>query len=462
MTPHEYLETHQEQFLGQLKDLIRIPSISTQAHHTADVQRAADWLSADLQRIGFTQIEQIHVPEGRHPLVFAQWLEAGPQAPTVLIYGHYDVQPAALEDGWVTDPFEPVEKDGLLYARGATDSKINVMSQVKAVESLMLSGGGRLPVNVKLLFEGEEESGSETIEAFAAAEPERLKADIGIICDGGIVKPEQPSLVCGLRGIITLEVHVFGPQKDLHSGHYGGSVHNPIQALTEILAQLHDETGAITVPGFYENVRDFSAAERQAWGAIDPIFEEAWEQVAGAPTRWGEPGYTSHERTGIRPTLEINGIVGGYTAEGVKTVLPSKAMAKISCRLVPDQDPQVVLSQVTGHIKALAPESVRVEVPSFEMGAAAVYLDHRTQPMQLAAQAYEKHWGVPAVLEMAGGSVPIAHTIRPLVNDLVIMGFTHKGGRAHGPNENIVIENYFRAIGAAITYLELLEEKSSD
>lgn len=460
-TPHDYLTTHQNDFLDQLKELIRIPSVSTQTQHAADVQRAADWLTADLDRLGFTHIEQIRTPEGRHPLVFAQWLEAGPQAPTVLIYGHYDVQPAALEDGWETEPFEPVEKDGLLFARGATDSKINVMSQLKAVECLLFSTG-QLPVNVKLLFEGEEESGSETIEAFAAAEPERLRADIGVICDGGIVKPEQPSLSCGLRGIITFEVHVQGPQKDLHSGHFGGSVHNPIQALAEILAALHDETGRVTVPGFYDDVRQFSRAERDAWAAIDPIFEDAWDQVAGAPARWGEPGYSSHERTGIRPTLEINGLIGGYTEEGVKTVLPAKAMAKISCRLVPNQDPQKTLEQVTSHIHSLAPPGVTVETPAVEMGAAAVYLDHRTQPMQLAAQAYERHWGVPAVLEMAGGSVPIAHTLRPLVNHLVIMGFTHKGGRAHGPNENIVIKNYFRAIGAAITYLELVGEAAAE
>ncbi len=325
---HDYAAANHDRFLDELKDLIRIPSVSSQPEHAADLLRAADWLASDMLRVGFDSAEIIKMPEGRHPLVLGEWSGAGPDAPTVLIYCHYDVQPAAMEDGWETPPFEVVERDGKLYARGSTDSKVNVMAQLKAIESLLATGGA--PVNLKLLLEGEEESGSENINAFAAQHPERLRADVCVISDGGIVAPDQPSLVLGLRGIVTMELHVAGPVRDLHSGIYGGSVHNPIQALCEILSQLHDENGWVRVPGFYNDVLVPEGEERARLADLAPWFEADWQRSVAAPEPWGEPDFKLHERVGIRPTLEINGISGGYAGTGFKTVLPAKAMAKLS------------------------------------------------------------------------------------------------------------------------------------
>ena len=452
MTPHNFAEQNHDRFLAELKEIIRIPSISTRSEHTADVQRAADWLCAKLEVIGLSA-EQILMPEGRHPLVLGQWLNAGDDAPTVLIYGHYDVQPAEMADGWHTPPFEPTEKEGKLYARGSTDSKVNTMTQIKALESLMATDG-RLPVNVKILLEGEEESGSENLNAFVAQQGERLSADIAVICDGGIVQPDQPSLICGLRGITTMELHVQGPLRDLHSGHYGGSVHNPIQALAEIIAKLHDDDGRVTIPGFYDNVREFTAKERADLAKLNPMFDGEWDIVAGAPETWGEPGFSLHERVGIRPTLEINGISGGYAEEGFKTVLPAKAMAKISCRLVANQDPDRIYQLIQDYIAQITPPAVNTELRQWEMGSRAVMIDLSAPAVQIARRAYETHWEVPAIPEMAGGSVPITFALQPLVKEVVLMGYAHKGGQPHGPNEHIILRNYPRGIATAITFLQ--------
>lgn len=456
-TPHAYAHAHQARFYTQLVDLIRIPSISTQPEHAADVLAAAEWLAADMERIGMDSAEIIKLPEGRHPLVLGEWRGAGPDAPTVLIYSHYDVQPAAMEDGWHSPPFTPTERDGKLYARGATDSKINVMTQLKAIESLLASPG-QSPVNIKLLLEGEEESGSENINAFAQQQADRLQADVCVISDGGIVAPDQPSLVLGLRGIVTMELHVTGPERDLHSGHYGGNVHNPLQALSEIIAQLHDANGTVTVPGFYDDVRVPDAEERAALSGIDPWYAANWQQTANGPQPWGEAGYTLHERAGIRPTLEINGMRGGYTGDGFKTVLPARAIAKISCRLVPHQDPVRIFEQVRDHVAHLTPPTVRTELRRLEAGAPAVRFDRHTNAMRTASAAYAKHWGKSTIFEVGGGSVPIAYALQDCADEMVFMGYGYKGGQNHGPDEHIIIENFPRGIGAAIDFLLLLAE----
>lgn len=452
-----YAAANHERLYAQLKDLIRIPSISTQKAHDADVQAAAEWLAEDMRRMGWQVVEIIRMPEGRHPLVWGEWLGAGPAAPTVLIYSHYDVQPAEMEDGWETPPFDPVERDGRLYARGATDSKVNVMTQLKAVESL-LATEGQSPVNLKIVLEGEEESGSENINAFAARHLDRLRADICVISDGGIVAPDQPSLVLGLRGIVTLEVTVQGPARDLHSGHYGGNVHNPIQALCEILAQLHDANGTVTVPGFYDSVLKPDSTERALLADIDPWYDADWQRTAAAPQPWGEAGYSIHERAGIRPTLEINGMWGGYTAAGVKTVLPSLAHAKISCRLVPHQSPDRIYGLVCDHLSRLAPPTVRLEVTRQDMGAPAVRFPHDTRAVEAAAAAYREGWGKPSIFEVAGGSVPIANTLQDAAGQMVIMGYGYKGGQNHGPNEHIIVENFGRGIRTAIAFLQTVGE----
>ena len=328
----DHARRHAARFREQYEALLRIPSVSTLPQHSADVARAAQWLARDMRNMGLDS-ELIHVPGGRHPLVLGEWRTAGDDAPTVLLYAHYDVQPAAMEDGWDTPPFEPVERDGRLYCRGSVDSKLHVMSQLKAVESLLATRSAAAP-NVIILLEGEEESGSESINAFIAQQPERVRADVAVISDGVVPAPEQPGLVYALRGIVTMELHVTGPAQDLHSGHFGGTLHNPLQALCEIIAQLHDADGRVSVPGFHDDVLEADAAERALLAQSNAWSEREWDAVADAPARHGERGYNTQERVGLRPTLEVNGLSGGYDGPGFKTVLPQRAMAKLSCRLV--------------------------------------------------------------------------------------------------------------------------------
>lgn len=450
-TPTDYVEQNKEQFLEDLKTLVRIPSISTLAEHKADVQYAAGWVQQQMQNAGL-DAEIILLPEGRHPLVLGTWAGAGPDAPTVLLYTHYDVQPAVIADGWTSAPFEPVEREGYLYGRGAVDSKLHVVALIKAIEALLATEPP--PVNIKLVIEGEEESGSENINALAQQQPDKLKADAGVIADGTILSPDQPSLVYALRGLITLDVIVTGPKSDLHSGHFGGNTHNPIQALTEMLAQLHDADGRITVPGFYDNVQELDAEERGILKAVLPWVEADWERVAGAPSTWGESDYTLHERAGARPTLEINGIAGGFYGEGFKTVLPHKAIAKISCRLVPHQDPNRITQLVSNFLQEIAPPTVNVNVSETEFGAPAVLLDRQGDAMQSASAAYAQGWGKEPIFERAGGSVPITYAVRKLCPEVVIMGYGYKSGRAHGPDENIHIESLYKGIYATIHFLQ--------
>lgn len=455
--PYQYAKDNQERFLDEYQELLRIRTISTQPRHAGDVARAAEWLKAMMLKIGMKRAEVILMPEGRCPLVLGEWDGAGADAPTILIYCHYDVQPAEVADGWDTEPFEPTIKDGRLYCRGAVDSKLHVMSNLKAVES-WLAQEEKPKVNIKVVLEGEEESGSENINAFVARHPERLAADIAMISDGAILAPEQPSLTYGLRGVTALELHVAAPVSDLHSGHWGGSVHNPIQALSEILAQLHDEDGTVTVPGFYDDVDDVTARDRALLEKAEPFLQAEWDDVVGAPAVWGEPAYILPERLGARPTLEINGIHGGYTGPGMKTVLPARAYAKITCRLVPRQEPTRVLRSVVEHIRSIAPETVNVDFEFGGMGAEAVLLDVDGLAMKSAAEAYAYAWGVAPVFERSGGSVPIAFECMKVADEVVIMSYGLKSGRAHGPNENIYLGNFANGIQATIKFIDLVGE----
>ena len=433
--------------------LLRIPTISTLPEHRADVERAAEWLAQDMRKIGMDSAEVIRIPGGRHPLVLGEWQGAGEAAPTVLLYAHYDVQPAVVEDGWDTPPFEPVERDGRIHARGSVDSKLHIISQLKAVESLLASPGGA-PVNIKVLFEGEEESGSETITAFVTQQPERVRADVAVISDGTVLAPQQPSLVYALRGIVTMELHVQGPARDLHSGHFGGTVHNPLQALAEIIARLHDAEGRVSVPGFYDDVVEADAEERAQLARINAWTEREWEAVAAAPAQYGEPGYNIQERVGLRPTLEINGLSGGYSGPGFKTVLPQRAMAKISCRLVPHQDPERIFNLLQEHIAAITPPGVRSALCHLEMGSRAALLRRDSRAMRAAARAYEHAWGVQPLFERAGGSIPVAFALQDVCDEMVIMGFGYSDGRAHGPNENIHLHSLERGVSATIHFLQ--------
>ncbi|MBC7871667.1 MAG: dipeptidase, partial [Chitinophagaceae bacterium] len=350
-TPHEYAKSHAQDFRAQLHDLLRIPSVSTLPQRTDDVRRTAEWLAADMRRVGIQNVEVM--PTGGHPVVYGDWLGAGDSAQTVLIYGHYDVQPAEKSDGWIDDPFDPVERDGKIYARGASDDKGQAFIHVKAVESL-LQTEGKLPVNVKFVIEGEEEIGSPNLVSFIIENRDKLKADVCVISDSGMLSPEQPSIVYALRGLTAMEIIVQGPNIDLHSGAYGGAVHNPVQALAEIVAKLHNEDGSIAVPGFYDDVLALSTEERAELKKTNWSDEE-WQHITGVNRPWGEANFNIRERIGARPTLELNGIAGGFYGDGIKTVLPARALAKVTCRLVANQKPQRIFELVRDYVAQIAP-----------------------------------------------------------------------------------------------------------
>jgi acetylornithine deacetylase/succinyl-diaminopimelate desuccinylase-like protein len=448
---HEYARQHQQQFLEQLKELIRIPSISTLSERAGDVRRAAEWLADDMRRIGLNNVAV--EPTGGHPIVYGEWLGAGANAPTVLIYGHYDVQPAEMVDGWDSDPFEPVERGGVLYARGSSDDKGQMFTHVKAVESLMQVNGGSLPVNVKFIVEGEEEISSLHLEGFVKANKERLKADICVISDTGMIAQDLPSIVYSLRGLVYMEIEVWGPSRDLHSGVFGGTVHNPAQALAEIITQLHNPDGSVSVPGFYDDVLALSDEERAELKKVD--WDEAdWRTASGAAQPWGEAQYTLRERVGARPTLEINGMVSGFYGEGAKTVLPGKALAKVSCRLVANQNPVRIYELIKDYVAKLTPPTIRSEVRMLHKGNPA-FTDRNTPAMQAALTAYEKGWGKRPVFVREGGSIPIvADFQRELGLPVVLMGFGLLDDGAHGPNEKFVIDMFYKGIDTAIYFLE--------
>jgi acetylornithine deacetylase/succinyl-diaminopimelate desuccinylase-like protein len=451
MTPHDYARQHAEEFRAQLLDFLRIPSVSTDEAYKPEVRRAAEWLAAEMQRIGITT-ELIDMP-GRHPLVYGEWMGAGENARTVLIYGHYDVQPAKKADGWDTEPFEPVEKDGFIWARGATDDKGQVYIHVKAVEAV-LKAEGTLPVNVKFIIEGEEESGGQHIAAYVPQHVDKLKADVCVVSDGSMSRVEQPVIVNALRGGIGLEITIHGPSADVHSGMYGGTLHNPNQALAEIIAKLHNPDGSVAVPGFYEDVRVLTPQERAEIAAV-PWTDDEWRSETGAQIPWGEPDYTLSERVGARPTLEITGMAGGYYERGFKNIVPSKAWAKISCRLVPDQKPHKILHQVVEYIKQITPPTVRLELAYREGGGIEATLINTNNPMmQAAINAYEKGWGGTPVFKREGGGIPIVGAFQNVLGlPVLLMGFGLNTDGLHGPNEHFSIDMFHRGINTIIVFL---------
>ncbi len=456
MNAHIYADNHFGQFRSQLDDLLRIPSISTDPAFAQEVKRAAEWIASDMRRVGLEKVEVI--PTIGHPIVYGEWLGAGEHAPTILIYGHYDVQPALKSDGWLNDPFEPQERDGRIYARGASDDKGQVFAHLKAAES-MLADGGKAPVNLKFLLEGEEESGSLHLDEFIRQNVERLKADVCVISDSGMPTENQPSIMYALRGIVTLEVEVTGPSSDLHSGTYGGAVHNPIQALAEILAQLHHPDGRIAVPGFYDDVLPLSEQER-AELSKSGWTESAWKETTGVSASWGEADYAIHERTGARPTLEINGIAGGYFDAGFKSVLPARAWAKLSCRLVANQDPLKIGQLVKTFIEDLTPQTVRCNVQVMR-GSGAAFVDINTPAMQAAITAYERGWGTRPIFMREGGSIPVVVDFQNELNlPVILMGFGLNNDGAHGPNEHFSVEMFRKGIQTAIHFYEIIGEQA--
>jgi acetylornithine deacetylase/succinyl-diaminopimelate desuccinylase-like protein len=448
-----YARMNAERFLEELKDLLRIPSVSTLPEHKEDVARAARWVESDLERMGFQHVEIL--PTAGHPLVYGDWLHAKGK-PTVLCYSHYDVQPADPLEEWVTPPFEPDEREGSLFARGATDDKGQLVIQFKALESLFHAGGGCLPVNVRVLVEGEEESGGEGIDAFARKSPERLACDVALISDTTLYAPGLPTLTVGLRGLCYAEIEARGPAVDLHSGGYGGAAPNPLFALCQVISRLKDDDGRILIPGFYDKVMPPTEAELKAWASL-PFDEEEYRRTeVGSNELTGEPDYHVLHRTWARPTLEIHGMPGGFTGAGSKTVIPARAAAKISMRLVPDQDPQEVFELFKAYVLSLAPRGIRLGVRHLS-SAEPVVVSTDNRFVQVAAEAMRGVFGKDTVFVRSGGSIPIVAAFERFLGvPSILMGFGLPDCGAHGPNEKLAIRCFREGVESLVRFFELL------
>jgi acetylornithine deacetylase/succinyl-diaminopimelate desuccinylase-like protein len=434
-----YLREHDAQHLAQLDEFLSIPSVSADPERAADVRRTAQWIVDEMTRLG---IERAAIHDtSHHPIVTGEWLKAGPEAPTVLVYCHYDVQPPDPLDEWIRPPFEPRHEDDRVYARGAGDDKGQLFMHLKAVEAWM-AAAGRLPLNLRFFFEGDEEVGSEPVEAFISNNAELLKADVCVVSDGDTFDDEgTPAIGYGLRGIAYWEIRVHGPRQDVHSGQYGGGVDNPANVLVRMLASLTDTDGRFTVPGFYEGVRDLTDEEHAAYAAL-PFDESEWREETGVPAAMtGEPGYSLLERLSARPTFDINGIWGGYIGEGAKTIIPAFAAAKFSTRLVPDQDYRDIEQLVKGHLESIAPPTVSVEVKVIHGGAPAITpLDH--PGIGPAARALEAGFGKAPLFQRSGGSVPVVAALDAHLGLKTLMvGFANPTGNFHAPNEWISVRN---------------------
>jgi len=449
-----YSRAHAERFRQELHEMLRIPSLSADPAYAGEIQRMAEWLAAHMQSIG---VENARVmPTAGLPVVYGEWLGAGPDRPTVLVYGHYDVVPAQMEDGWHTPPFEPVEKDGKIYARGATDDKGQLFIHVKALESYLKTSGSA-PVNVKFLIEGEEEIASPNLVPFLKDHLDLLKADVCVISDTSMRSMEEPAILHSLRGMTYLEIVVQGPSDDLHSGLWGGAVHNPALALAEILAKLYNPDGTIAVPGFYDDVVPLTPEERAMIAKTD-LTEEEYKRATGVPAVWGDRRYNIRERISARPTLDINGMWSGWTGPGPKTIVPAKAGAKISSRLVGNQDPHKIFTLIKDYIELLTPPTVTVDIKLITTGKPALF-PFDIPEMQAAQRAYEKGWGAAPVFTRGGGSIPVVAEIADLMHiPVVMMGYGLDDDGLHSPNERFSIEMFHRGIETAIVYLEELAQ----
>jgi acetylornithine deacetylase/succinyl-diaminopimelate desuccinylase-like protein len=445
-----YAQKNYPRFLDQLKALLRIPSVSTLPEHAGDCHFAAEVLAADLAKIGMENVRLIET--AGHPLVYADWLHAAAK-PTVLVYGHYDVQPPDPLDEWLSPPFEPTERNGNLYARGAVDDKGQVIAQMKALESLLASDG-KLPLNVRVLLEGEEEVGGEGIARYVASKPADLKADFALVSDTELFAPGLPTLCVGLRGMTYTELEVRGAKTDLHSGMYGGAAPNPFFALAQILAKLKDENGHILIPGFYDDVVPPSPEELAAWKSL-PFDEEEYRiNEVGARQLVGEAGYSVLERTWARPTLEVHGIPGGFIGAGAKTVIPAKALAKVSMRLVPDMTPAKAFALYKSFVQKIVPAGVDVEVRLIHSGDPCL-IPVNNPYIRAATQALHEVWGKDTVFIRSGGSIPIVGDFaRHLGLPSVMMGFGLPDDNIHAPNEKFNLKNFELGIQSLIRFLE--------
>ena len=449
-----YVDQNFERFLEELKTFLRLQSISADQDKKDEMVRTAEWLAAHLRQIGMAQVEVISTE--KHPLVFAQ--HPGPAgAPTLLIYGHYDVQPVDPLELWTTPPFDPQVRDGKIYARGTSDDKGQLFAHIKALETMLKTGGG-LPVSVKLLFEGEEEIGSESLTPWVPKNAEKLACDIMLISDGGMIAKGQPSIDYGLRGLVYFQVDLEAATGDLHSGSYGGSIANPINVLAAILASMKDKQNRIKIEGFYDDVLPVSDEEKANFARL-PHKDRTFLKTTGAPKLYGEKGYSTLERISARPTVEANGIWGGYMGEGAKTVLPAKAGMKVSMRLVPNQDPKKIGELFRKHVEKVAPKAVRVKINEFHGGPPFICL--LTEPaLQKAAAALTEVYGKECLFSREGGSIPIvADFSAALKKPVVLMGFGLHTENAHAPNEHFDLDNFRKGIKTSLVYMRKLAEK---
>jgi acetylornithine deacetylase/succinyl-diaminopimelate desuccinylase-like protein len=452
-SPVEFARSQQGRFLEELKSLLRIPSISTLPEHCGDVRFAAESLGREMERIGLEHVRVIPTPG--HPLVYGDWLHA-PGKPTCLAYGHYDVQPPDPVEEWLTPPFEPTERNGNLYARGAVDDKGQMFMHLKAIEALFHSSGGRLPINVRVILEGEEEVGGEGIARFVREHPEQLQADFALVSDTEMFAPGLPTLCVGLRGMIYTELEAIGARTDLHSGIFGGAAPNPFIALAQVIAALKDAQGHILIPGFYDKVAAPSADELKAWKSL-PFDEERYRaSEVGSRELTGEPGFSVLERTWVRPTMDVHGMPGGFTGAGAKTVIPAKATAKISFRLVPNTNPQEAFAQYKRHVESLEPKGIELRVRLIHSGEPIVVrTDNRY--IQAATSALRQVFGKETVFIRSGGSIPIVGDFeRNLKIPTVLMGFGLPDDNLHAPNEKFHIANFHQGIESIILFFEEL------
>jgi acetylornithine deacetylase/succinyl-diaminopimelate desuccinylase-like protein len=453
----QFVSKNKPRLLEELKTFLRIPSISTLPEHKGDVARAAQFVADSMKAAGLENIEIIQT--GKHPLVYADWLHAAGK-PTVLCYGHYDVQPPDPVDLWITPPFEPSERDGNLYARGACDDKGQMYMHIKAVEALFATYG-KLPVNVKFIIEGEEEVGGESIAQYVPKNREKLKADVALVSDTELFADGIPTLCVGLRGLMYFEVEAQGPARDLHSGMYGGAAPNAVYGLIELLAKAKDADGRIQIPGIYDNVAVPAQAELDSWKRLPFSEEEFLKNEVGSTELTGEPGQSVFARTWARPTFEVHGIAGGFTGTGAKTVIPAKAIAKVSIRLVPNQDPDKVMAAFKNWVKAQTPKGIRTEVRVLSAGPAIIVNpDHPA--IHVAAEAFSEMLGAPTVFIRSGGSIPIVGDFAESLGiPTVLMGFGLPDDGLHSPNEKYRISNYYTGIMTIAHFFEKYGQQSS-
>lgn len=454
MTPQQYLEQNASLYEQQLTEFLSIASVSTDPACADDVKTCATWLADHLKTIGLPTVTIYPTPG--HPIVYAEDLSAGKSAPTVLLYGHYDVQPVDPLNLWTNPPFEPVIRDGKIYARGATDDKGQVFLHVKAIEAIYKTEG-KLPINIKLLIEGEEEIGSPNLAPFVRENAELLKCNAVLVSDTSMFAPGEPSIVYSLRGLAYMEINVQGPNRDLHSGSYGGAVQNPLNALATIISKLKDEYGHIKVEGFYDDVLALTEQERADLAALGHS-DERLKQDVNVDTLFGEDGYSSIERLGARPTLDVNGFLGGFTGEGAKTVLPARAMAKVSMRLVPHQRHDDIANKFISYVKSIAPPGVAVEVTDLH-GADPVLVNRDSPAMYAAVKALEETFGTTCRFTREGGSIPVVLLFDQVLGvPTVLMGFGLNNENAHSPDEHFDLGNFHTGMKAAARYYALVAE----